>query len=81
MALKPPLIGLLALALLGCTPATTPAPDGAQLAAPAPETTPPRAVEASPNAPPEAHPLAPESVPNKPQSIPEEMPGTRPPRP
>jgi hypothetical protein len=80
MVAKPLLTWLLPLAVIGCAPATRPVPEGAQLAAPAPETSPPRAVEASPSSPPEAHPLAPESVPNKPQSIPEEMPGTTPPR-
>ena len=41
---------------------------------------PPQAVVVRPPAPPEPHPLAPESLPNKPQTIPEEVPGTKPPQ-
>jgi hypothetical protein len=33
-----------------------------------------------PPAPPQPHPLAPESLPDKPQTIPEDVPGTKPPR-
>lgn len=74
------LIAPIAFALAtACAPTDRVAPAAAAPEAPV-EAAPSKPVEVSPTAPPEPHPLAPESLPNKPETIPEEMPGTTPPR-
>lgn len=70
------LAGLAVLAALaGCASSEANKP-----AASRPAAEPARGIVVTPGSPPQASPLAPESVPDKPQPIPEQMPGTKPPR-